>query len=116
MKKADIIEAITENIETVECNVVRVYGVPMGVGYDMVVNLTHKDGHVENLKAHASNKSWSMGGHSRPHQIAFSEYKGRNNPLQYVHAVKRFWESKDGLKEYLSRFKKDALVDILEGL
>ena len=116
MKKADIIEAITENIKTIECNVVRVYGVPMGVGYDMVVHLTHKNGNVEKLEAHATNRSWSMGGHLRPHQIAFDDYKGSSAPLQYVDAVKRFWESKDGFQEYLSRFKKDNLVDILNNV
>ena len=116
MKKAEIIETILEKVETVKTDIIRVYGVPMGVGYDLDVYITFKDGQRKYLEAHATNKGWAVGGHLRPNQFIFNEYKGSNAPMRYAEDVTRYWNEKHGLKEYLSRFKKVDLVEYLEGL
>ena len=116
MKKAQLIETILEKVKTVDAQIIRVYGVPMGVGYDLGVMVTFKDGQSRYLEAHASNKAWAVGGHLRPNQFMFDEYKGSNAPLRYAESVRSYWNKKHGLKEYLSRFKKVDLVEYLEEL
>ena len=116
MKKAQLVDAIIEKIDTVACNIVRVYGVPMGVGYDLLVTIEKTNGEVELLEAHASNKAWAVGGHLRPNQVRFDDYKGSNAPMKYADSVRRYWESKDGLREYYERYTKNALLDEFMGL
>jgi hypothetical protein len=114
MVKSDIVKSFIENVESVKCEIVKVYGVPMGVGYDMVISLTHKDGHIAFLDAHATRQSWALIGHLRPNQTVYDDYKGSNYSHKYIDSVKSYWESKNGLFEYLLRFKKQNLQNVID--
>ena len=111
MVKSEMVKSFIGNVEKVECEIVKVYGVPMGIGYDMVITLTNKNGRIAFLDAHATRQSWALIGHLRPNQTVYDDYKGSNYSYKYIDSVKSYWESKNGLFEYLLRFKKQDLQE-----
>ena len=111
--KKELIEKVLKQVKNVDCNIVKVYGVPCGIGYDMIVKVELSDGRIKYLETHAGPRSWTMPDHLRKDQIEYDNYKGKNPPLFYADVVKRFWSDKQGLKEYLQRFKKETLITIL---
>ena len=114
MKKQAIIDDLMQNLEVKDVTILRIYGVTYGVGYDLNVTVEHtKTGEIKILKAHALKSSWALPGHLRPNNRQL-EYKGSNNPYKYVDTVSHYWMIKDGLLEYLERFKKDALIAFKE--
>ncbi len=54
MKKIDLRNEIIEMTNSVDCNILKVYGVSCGVGYDLIVNVSFKNGGFRQLKAHAT--------------------------------------------------------------
>ena len=96
VRKEQIIEEILKNIKVENANIVRVYGVPCGVGYDMYVILN--TGEV--LETHALRQSWALEGHLRPNNPSY-KYTGRCD--NYQEEIISYWTSGLGLKDYLKR-------------
>lgn len=117
MLKKEIISTIMTHLEVVDVWLVRVYGVPMGIGYDMVAEVKAKEtGEILHFDFHAGPQSWDCIGHLRPNQLGFDAYKGGNPPLLYLDRVKRWWSEKAGFRFYLERFKKKELEEMLQDL
>ena len=107
MTKEKIIESITSRLKVENVEVLRIYGVPMGVGYDMLVWLNN-DSYIE---MHATGRAWEMPGHLRPNQIGYNNYKGRDSyPERYIERIRKYFKEGEGFKNYLRRFKKDELL------
>lgn len=107
MTKEKIIESITSRVKVENVEVLRIYGVPMGVGYDMLVWLNN-DSYIE---IHATGKAWEMPGHLRPNQIGYNNYKGSDSyPERYIDRIRQYFKEGEGFKNYLRRFKKDELL------
>ena len=104
MLKSEIIENILDEICVESAEIVRVYGVPCGVGYDLDVLLNN--GRL--LNAHATLNSWGLVGHLKPDNPPY-KYTGKCDI--YQDNVLRFWESGRGLKTYLSYLKKEELLN-----
>jgi len=109
MTKAKMIKAILDNVDIKACRVVRVYGVPFGVGYDLNITVLYKNGQAEIIDAHATNKSWSGIGHMKPNNPDY-KYTGRNDI--YQNQVINRWENSWGYEGYLNRFSKIELTKI----
>lgn len=107
MTKKEMIQEIIEAVEMVDCSILRVYGVPMGVGYDLAVKLETKTDIIR-LDAHATRPSWAAMGHLRPNN---PYYKYTGSCDYYQEDVIKYWEHKKeyALEEYFSRMKKDQL-------
>ena len=114
MFKRDLIEEILQGIKKIDCYIIKVYGVSWGVGYDLNVLLTLNNNKTHHLDAHALPKSWACIGHLRDNQTVFYNYTGRNDV--YRDYVINYWTSKQGLEEYLQRFKKCDLIQFMEAL
>jgi hypothetical protein len=112
MSKKELREKILENVETVDCSIVKVYGVTIGVGYDLNARVTFKNGYVLPIKAHALRQSWACVGHLREYQGQFKVYTGSNDI--YREQVIAYWENKDGLNEWLERLNKESHLVILK--
>jgi hypothetical protein len=107
MTKEALVQNITDKIKVQNVEVMRIYGVPMGVGYDMLVWLNN-DSYIE---MHASNRAWEMSGHLRPNQIGYNNYKGSDtHPERYISKITEYFINGNGFKNYLRRFKKDQLI------
>lgn len=117
MTKKKIIDLIASNVKVEDVNIVRIYGVPMGVGYDMQVVLSDvSTGEVSSVKMHAGARAWDMPNHLRPDQIHYNVYKGTDHyPERYIDPIKRYFKEQNGFKNYLTRFKKDELIRMTEG-
>lgn len=111
MTKEKIIESITSRVKVEGLNVVRVYGVFMGVGYDMVLFLDNG----EAIDLHAGPRSWEMPGHLESTSYGSNTYKGRDTyPGRYIERIQKYFKEGEGFKNYLRRFKKEDLVRINE--
>ena len=117
MTKEKIIDSIASNVKVEDVHIVRIYGVPMGVGYDMQVFLSDlSTGEVSSVKMHAGARAWSMPEHLRPEQTVYNVYKGRDPyPERYINPIKKYFIEENGFKNYLRRFKKDELIKMTEG-
>lgn len=117
MTKKKIIDSIASNVKVQDVNIVRIYGVPMGVGYDMQVVLSDvSTGEVSSVKMHAGARAWDMPEHLRPNQIFYNAYKGGDSyPERYIDPIKKYFIEGNGFKNYLERFKKDELIKMTEG-
>ena len=112
--KKDLVNAIVEKVESVDCDIVRIYGVTMGVGYDLDITIKLKGTSMElYIPAHASPKSWASYGHLRPNN-PYYKYTGRNDV--YRARVIDYWEKKHGLENLLNRFNMTDLRYILDYL
>ena len=110
MTKKQMIEEILNKVKSVDCNIVRVYGVTMGVGYDLNVSIEHDKGSFY-FKAHATRASWALIGHLRPNNPQY-QYTGSCD--YYQEDVIKYWEHGEGLGEYLGRFKKLDLIHLYD--
>ena len=111
MTKEQIIESITSSVKVEGLNVVRVYGVPMGVGYDMVLFLDN--GRAIDL--HAGPRSWEMPGHLERTAYGSNTYKGSDPyPGRYIERIQKYFTQGSGFENYLRRFKKEDLLRMLE--
>ena len=111
MTKEKIIETITSRVKVENVEVLRIYGVPMGVGYDMLVFLN--DGSY--IEMHATGRAWEMPGHLRPDQIGYNNDKGTDtDPERYIERIQTYFKEGEGFKNYLRRFKKEELTRINE--
>lgn len=108
MLKKEIITLLTSKIKPVDVEIVKVYGVPMGVGYDLNILLSNN----QKIKAHATNKNWALVGHLQENQIEFYKYTGKND--RYRGNVINYWLYHNALSRYLSRFKKVELLEMLK--
>ena len=117
MTKEKIIDSIASNVKVKDVKVVGIYGVPMGVGYDMLVFLSDlSTGEVSSVKMHAGARAWDMPEHLRPAQLYYNVYKGTDPyPERYINRIKTYFIEQDGFKNYLRRFKKDELIKMTEG-
>lgn len=112
MKKLDMCNDIINNIKEVECNIVKVYGVACGVGYDLDIFVTFKNNQKRYIKSHALRQSWACIGHLKTNQYEFYKYTGSNDV--YRQQVINFWEKnyKYAMQEYFMRYKKYVLETI----
>jgi len=107
MTKEALVQSIADKIKVENVEVMRIYGVPMGVGYDMLVWLSN-DSYIE---MHATNRAWEMPGHMHPNQKDYSNYKGSDSyPERYISKIRSYFINGQGFKNYLRRFKKDQLI------
>jgi len=111
MKKSEVIEKIIENVKEISCYIVRIYGVSCGVGYDMNVELTFKNGLTEHQDVHAIRQSWACFGHLRPNNPRY-QYTG--NCDYYQEKVIKYWENGNGFKELITRMNKEELIEKLD--
>jgi hypothetical protein len=116
IKKSDIIDMIKAEVSKVECDIVKIYGVSCGVGYDLDIDVYFKIDLKQyrgplKIKAHAGPRTWCMPGHLRPNN-RYYEYKGRSDRYQEV--VRKYWQEPkkyDGLAGYLDYMtKKDIMI------
>ena len=106
MTKQKMIENILPKVKETSCYIVRTYGVSMGVGYDLNINVEMADFEID-FEAHATRQSWALLGHLRPNN---PEYQYSGSCDYYKQDVCEYWEDKNkGLKEFLSRLTKDQL-------
>ena len=99
---------ILDLVTVTKCEIVKVYGVAMGVGYDLDVFVEFDKG-FQYFPAHAGRQSWAMPEHLRPDN-PYYKYTGSNDVYQGL--VKGYWADKNsGLKELLSRLPKDELEE-----
>jgi hypothetical protein len=113
MKKQELIETILAKVEEVDCSIIRIYGVPFGVGFDLDITITTNDWKQYYLPAHAVPRTWAMPGHLRSHQRHQYDYKGQGDVGYYEEKVIEYWESKRALGEYLARLSKPELEELL---
>lgn len=112
MTKAMLVEAITKEVKVSNVEIVKVYGVTCGVGYDMLLHTNFMT-----YKARAYRQSWDLTGHHRENERDFNTYKGSDNdPLRYEEAINKYYTEEDGFKHYLSRFSKIMLQATYEVL
>jgi hypothetical protein len=112
MKKEESVKKLVDEVEKVDCSIIRVYGVTCGVGYDLDVLITFKNGYRKWIDAHASPRSWCGPGHLRDSQYSFYNYTGKND--RYRERVTNYWTSKNGFIGYLCYFKKPELKEMIE--
>lgn len=108
MLKRELVELIVDKFDKVDkVEIIKVYGVSCGVGYDLRVDFTNEIG----LKAHANRHSWALPSYLREDQDVFKKYTGRNDV--YRESVKSYWteNTKDALREYFGRYKKEELFE-----
>ena len=112
MLKNEVIKNLINEVQEVNCQVVRVYGVPWGIGYDLTITVHLKNNETVNFKANANRKTWSGIGHLRERQASYNEYKGSKDPHYYLQEVRDYWEFtyQRALYNYLSRFNKNDLL------
>lgn len=107
MTKELLIKGITSNIKVDGVEVIKIYGVPMGVGYDMLVFLNNG----VYIKMHATGKAWEMPGHLRSNQRVYNDYRGGDKyPERYIERIARYFKEGEGFSNYLRRFKKEQLI------
>lgn len=106
MQKAEMVNEIEQYIETIDCEVIRTYGVTHGVGYDLHITLND----AIRLNAHATNVSWDLVGH-RKADNDYCQYTGKNDV--YKEAVIDYWVSGEAIQYYLERLTKDQLFEIM---
>lgn len=107
MTKENLIESIASRVKVEGLNVVRVYGVPMGVGYDMVLFLDNG----LSIDLHAGPRSWEMPGHLARTPYGSNTYRGTDSyPGRYIERIQKYFKEGEGFKNYLRRFKKEDLV------
>ena len=114
MKKSELRKEIIEQIENVEsCEIIKVYANGMGVGYDLYIELTLKNGKTQILEAKAHKYSWADVGHNAKNQNQFMKYTGSCDV--YRNEVCEYWthKSQSAFNEYFGRFKKDELIEFL---
>ena len=106
MTKQKMIESILPKVKETSCYIVRTYGVPMGVGYDLNINVKMADFEID-FEGHATRQSWASHGHLRPNNPEY-QYTGSNDV--YKGRVREYWSHKEGgFREFLSRMTKDQL-------
>ena len=112
MLKSEVIDGLINEVKAVDCDVIRVYGVAMGIGYDLIITAHLKNNEAVTFKAHAGPRSWDSKGHLRARQASYNEYKGGKDPHYYLQGVKDYWEVRYrwALYKYLSRFNKSDLL------
>ena len=109
MTKEKIIESIISRVKVEALSVVRVYGLPMGVGYDMLLFLNNG----EIIDLHAGPRSWDMPGHLKSTPYGSNTYKGTDSyPGRYIERIQKYFKEGEGFKNYLRRFKKDELLRV----
>ena len=107
MTKENLIESITSRVKVEGLNVVRVYGVPMGVGYDLILFLDNG----EAIDLHAGPRSWDMPGHLARTPYGVNTYRGTDSyPGRYIERIQKYFKEGEGFKNYLRRFKKEDLI------
>jgi hypothetical protein len=106
MKKSQMIELITKEVEKIDCYIVKIYGVSWGVGYDLDIDITFKGGRKFPMQSHALSQSWALIGHLRPNN-PYYKYTGSNDV--YRNKVTHYWQIGNGFAEYLGRLKKTEL-------
>ena len=118
MKKSDIIDMLLDGVRKIEADVIRVYGVSCGVGYDLNITVYFKEDPSRyikpiHIKAHAGPRTWCAPNHLRPNN-GYYQYSGHSD--RYQSAVRDYWEreSHAGLRGYLGYFKKDQLIYFYE--
>lgn len=117
MTKREIIEDFMQNVKVEDVTHVRIYGVPMGIGYDFTADVVHKEtGEVRTLELHATSKSWDSPDFLREGE-PYNTYKGthKDRPLMWWPDVSVFWKKGYGLKNYLMRMRKQELIDFVKG-
>ena len=112
MEKEELVKKLINEVEKVDCAIIRVYGVVCGVGYDLNIVITFKNGYQKTIEAHAGPKSWCSPGHLRDRQYSFYNYTGKNDC--YRQKVIDYWTSKNGFISYLHYFKKPELEKMIE--
>lgn len=112
MKKQEIGEIILGEVIKIDANIVKVYGVGCGVGYDLDIVITFKSGYQKEIDAHAGPKSWGVPGHLRDRQYSFYNYTGKNDC--YRERVIHYWCYDVGFETYLSYLTKNELESLLK--
>ena len=110
MLKKEIALKIVEGVKEIKCYIKRTYGVSHGVGYDLHVYITYANNEEKRVRAHATHGSWASAGHLRPNN---PDYQYTGSCDVYKGDVIRYWETGNGLTEYLLRFKKATLESLL---
>ena len=108
MTKKEMIESILQEVKSVKCSVIRVYGLSNGVGYDLIASIDFEKKTIE-VDAHALRTGWAYPKHLRPNN-PYYKYTGSNDV--YQSQVVNFWEKKTGytgFEGYLSELKKNDL-------
>ncbi len=108
MKKSELVERICSKVKKVDCFIERVYGVSHGVGYDLNVDVEYINDKKERIQAHAVHSCWAGLGHLRPNN---PDYKYTGSCDVYKKDVCDYWDSENGLEEYLMRLSKSELVE-----
>lgn len=113
MLKSEMIQEFINEVKEVKCQIVKVYGVSHGVGYDMNIKVLFKNGDSTILEAHALRQSWACLNHLRSNQDEFKLYTGSNDI--YRDEVVNYWEKKSAsaLSQYFNRFRKGDLINVL---
>ena len=117
MTKNEMVKSLIDGATVKGCEVVKVYGVGCGVGYDLDVAVVLQ-GHRIVLKAHAGRQGWAYPEHLRPNNPSY-KYTGSNDVYQFD--VISYWKDtpEDALNEYFSNMKKyelQAFIDEMNGL
>lgn len=117
-KKRMALKIIHEHIDSVECSIVRTYGLPHGVGYDLRIFMNRVDSKKVPfiLEAHASKDSWELVGHLRPTNDTY-EYTGKNDI--YREDIIEHWTGEmkyDTIFYHFMRYKRNELEDLLAEL
>jgi len=116
MTKEELRGLIVEKIGRVNyCEICKVYGMTMGVGYDLDVEIVTTDGEAFFINAHANRFGWAFLGHARPNN-QYYEYTGHND--SYQNAVCEFWKfsPKSAVMQALRRLQKSELIEILDDI
>lgn len=115
MKKAELKELLKNNLKVVQSRLDRIFGVSMGVGYDYTIEVQSTAGVQHTIKLNAHGKAWHLAGHRNSNQYAFNVYKGSNAyPERYWSTMQDNFASGSWLYEYLSRFTKTQLVELVK--
>ena len=117
MKKELLVNKILENVKEVDCVICKVYGVTYGVGYDLIVNVEFINTLTITIKAHATNKSWSLWGHLRPNN-PYYKYTGSNDVYQnrVIHHYENTNYKYNGYYELLNRLTNKQLLETIKEL
>jgi hypothetical protein len=115
MTKKEMIQRIKDNTADASVSFERIYGLPMGVGYDYVATLNLKNGEMIFLEVHAGPRAWAVPGHLRSSQRFYNDYKGGDRfPERYFTKIEKYWTGLNAIEEYFSRFKKEDIQEFID--
>lgn len=107
-----MVKALKNALEVKACNVVKVYGVISGVGYDLDVVIENRvTGEIKVIEAHANNHGWFYPSHLRPNN---PYYKYTGSCDRYQSRVIIAWYENHALQCYYENFTKDELISECE--